>query len=77
MDDIDLRIKNIIAEKFGVEAEKLTPETSFTDDLAANSLDLVEISMIFEREFDIEVADADVEALQTVAAAEKFVRAKV
>ncbi|MDD7973862.1 acyl carrier protein [Roseinatronobacter alkalisoli] len=77
MDDIDLRIKSIIAEKFGVDAENLTSDTSFTDDLAANSLDLVEISMIFEREFDIEVADVDVEALQTIADAEQLIRARV
>ena len=60
------KVKKIIAEKLSVDLEELVPEASFVDDLGADSLDLVELIMSMEEEFDIEISDADAEKLATV-----------
>ena len=60
------KVKKIIAEKLSVELEELVPEASFVDDLGADSLDLVELIMSMEEEFDIEISDAEAEKLATV-----------
>ena len=60
------KVKKIIAEKLSVELEELVPEASFVDDLGADSLELVELIMSMEEEFDIEISDADAEKLATV-----------
>ena len=73
MNDIPERVRKILASKFNVEAAKLGPETSFKDDLGADSLDTVELAMAFEKEFGIEIPDEDVEAIATVGDAERFV----
>ena len=59
-------VKTIIAEQLGVEVSEATPEASFTDDLGADSLDIVELVMAFEEEFEIEIADEDAEKIGTV-----------
>ena len=59
-------VKNIIAEQLGVEASEATPEASFTEDLGADSLDIVELVMAFEDEFEIEIPDEDAEKIATV-----------
>ena len=59
-------VKNIIAEQLGVEASEATPEASFTEDLGADSLDIVELVMAFEEEFEIEIPDDDAERIATV-----------
>lgn len=59
-------VKNIIAEQLGVEASEATPEASFTEDLGADSLDIVELVMAFEEEFEIEIPDEDAEKIATV-----------
>jgi len=59
-------VKNIIAEQLGVEASEATPEASFTEALGADSLDLVELIMAFEEEFEIEIPDDDAEKIATV-----------
>jgi acyl carrier protein len=59
-------VKNIIAEQLGVEASEATPEASFTEDLGADSLDIVELVMAFEEEFEIEIPDEDAEKITTV-----------
>ena len=66
MSDIAERVKKIVVEHLGVEAEKVTENANFIDDLGADSLDTVELVMAFEEEFNVEVPDEDAEKLQTV-----------
>jgi acyl carrier protein len=60
------KVKSIIVEQLGVDAEEVTPTASFTDDLGADSLDIVELVMAFEEEFGIEIPDEDAENISTV-----------
>jgi acyl carrier protein len=60
------RIREIVAEQLGVDAEEVTPEVSFVDDLGADSLDTVELVMALEEEFGIEIPDEDAEKISTV-----------
>lgn len=60
------RVKNIIVEKLGVDAAELTSEASFTNDLGADSLDIVELIMEFEKEFNINIPDDAAEKISTV-----------
>lgn len=60
------KVKNIIADQLGVDVEEVTQDASFTDDLGADSLDIVELVMAFEEEFDIEIPDDDAEQIATV-----------
>jgi len=63
---VEDKVKKIIAEKLSVELEEVIPEASFVDDLGADSLDLVELIMSMEEEFDIDISDEDAEKLVTV-----------
>ena len=63
---IEDKVKKIIAEKLSVDLEDVLPEASFVDDLGADSLDLVELIMSMEEEFDIEISDEDAEKIATV-----------
>lgn len=74
---IEERIKEIIADQLGVEAEKITPEAKFVDDLGADSLDVVELIMAFEEEFGIEIPDEDAEKIQTVGDVINYLKEKV
>jgi len=60
------KVKKIIAEKLSVDLEEVVPEASFVDDLGADSLDLVELIMSMEEEFDIDISDEDAEKMATV-----------
>jgi acyl carrier protein len=60
------RLKKIVAEQLGVEESKLTPTARFTDDLNADSLDLVEMIMSLEEEFGVEIPDEDAEKIVSV-----------
>lgn len=60
------RIRELVAEKVGLEPEDITPETSFADDLDADSITLFELIMAIEDEFDIEVDDESIEKIKTV-----------
>jgi acyl carrier protein len=60
------KVKGIIVEQLGVDEEEVTLEASFTDDLGADSLDIVELVMAFEEEFGIEIPDDDAEKISTV-----------
>ena len=64
--DLAERIKNIIVEQLSVSPEEVTPEASFIEDLGADSLDIVELIMALEEEYDIEIPDEDAEKIQTV-----------
>ncbi len=66
MSDIAERVKKIVIEHLGVEADKVTSEASFIDDLGADSLDTVELVMAFEEEFGCEIPDDAAEKIQTV-----------
>jgi acyl carrier protein len=70
---IEDRVKDIIVEQLGVNADQVTPEAKFVEDLGADSLDTVELVMAFEEEFDIEVPDEDAEKLQSVGDVIKFI----
>lgn len=63
---LEERVKEIIVEQLGVNAEQVTPEASFIDDLGADSLDTVELIMAFEEEFGAEIPDEDAEKLTSV-----------
>ncbi len=75
---VDLvKVKEIIVNKLGVEAEKVQNQASFIDDLGADSLDLVELIMAFEEEFNIEIPDADAEKMKSVGDALTYLKQKV
>lgn len=63
---IEDKMKKIIAEKLSVDLEEIVPEASFVDDLGADSLDLVELIMSMEEEFDVEIPDEEAEKIATV-----------
>jgi len=71
MESMD-RIKKIIVDQLGVDESKITENSSFVDDLGADSLDIVELIMAFEEEFDIEIPDEDAEKMKTVGDAVKY-----
>jgi len=60
------RVKRIIVDRLGVDESEVTPEASFKDDLGADSLDIVELVMELEDEFDMEISDEDAEKITTV-----------
>lgn len=68
------RIKEIISEQLGVSEDVITMETSFADDLGADSLDLVELVMALEEEFDVEMPDDEIENIKTVSDAVSFLK---
>jgi len=74
--DVKAKIKKIVADHLGIEEEKITEESSFIDDLGADSLDTVELVMAFEEEFGSEITDEEAEKILTVGDAIKFVESK-
>ena len=72
---IEEKVKKIIAEKLSVDLAEVIPEASFVDDLGADSLDLVELIMTMEEEFDIDISDEDAEKLESVKDAIDFINA--
>jgi len=72
---LDERVTEIIMEQLGVSREEIRLEASFIDDLGADSLDIVELVMAMEEEFDIEIPDEEAEKIQTIADATKFLKA--
>lgn len=75
--DLRSQIMAVIREKLGVSAEQVTPAASFTDDLGADSLSLIELTLAFETEFDVDIDVEDVANIQTVAEAIDYVEACV
>ena len=71
------RVKGIIVEQLGVADSAVTMEASFIDDLGADSLDIVELVMAIEEEFDIEIPDADAEKVVTVGDVVVYIKANV
>ena len=77
MSDKSLKVKEIIAEKLGVNTEQLTDSARFIEDLAADSLTITELMMALEDEFKIEIVDEDAEKMKTVGDAVKYIESKV
>ena len=77
MADLAQKVKEIIIEKLGVDAEKVTDDASFVEDLGADSLDTVELVMDFEEEFDLEIPDEEAEKLNTVGSAIRYLEEKL
>jgi acyl carrier protein len=71
------KVRDIIEKELGVEREKLTDNASFIEDLGADSLDIVELVMEFEKEFNIDIPDEDAEKLRTVGEAISYLDGKV
>jgi len=70
---VEEKVKNIIVDQLGVSADEVLPSASFVDDLGADSLDLVELIMVFEEEFGQEIPDEDAETIQTVQDAVNYI----
>ncbi|RVQ65297.1 acyl carrier protein [Croceicoccus ponticola] len=73
MSDTEERVKKIVVEHLGVEADKVTMDASFIDDLGADSLDIVELVMAFEEEFGVEIPDDAAEKITTVGDAVRYI----
>ena len=69
------KVKEIVVEQLGVDEDEVTMSASFVDDLGADSLDIVELIMAFEEEFDVEIPDAEAEKISTVGDAVEYIKA--
>lgn len=74
MSDIAEKVTDIVVEQLGLERDKVKPESSFVDDLGADSLDTVELVMALEDEFDIEIPDEEAEKITTLQEAINYVK---
>ena len=75
-DDISSKVKKIVADHLGIDDTKVNDDSSFIDDLGADSLDTVELVMAFEEEFGSEISDTEAEKILTVGDAIKFIESK-
>jgi len=75
--DVFEKVKEIIVEQLGVDEEEVTLQASFVDDLGADSLDIVELVMALEEEFDMEIPDEDAEKIVTVGDAVNYIKEKI
>ena len=73
---VNPKVKDIIVDQLGVDPDKVKLEASFIDDLGADSLDIVELVMAMEEEFDLEIPDEDAEKLKTVADVANYLQGK-
>ena len=76
MSDVTSKVTKIIVDQLGVSADEVKPEAKFVDDLGADSLDVTELIMAMEEEFDIEIADDDAQKIQKVQDAIDYIEAK-
>ena len=75
-EDVSSKVKKIVADRLGIDEAKVTEESSFIDDLGADSLDTVELVMAFEEEFGSEISDSEAEKILTVGDAVRFIEGK-
>ena len=75
-DEVSSKVRKIVADHLGVDESKIAEESSFIDDLGADSLDTVELVMAFEEEFGTEISDSEAEKILTVGDAIKFIENK-
>jgi acyl carrier protein len=71
--NVDQKVKSIIAEQLGVGEDEIKPTSSFIEDLGADSLDIVELVMAMEEEFDVEIPDEAAESIKTVSDAVNYI----
>merc|ERR1719356_1530221 len=76
-EDVEAKVKDVIVEQLGVEADAVKPDASFTEDLGADSLDAVELIMALEEAFDIEIPDEEAEKIATPADCVAAIKAKL
>jgi acyl carrier protein len=76
MSDTLAKVKEIVAEQLGVDVSEVKPEASFQNDLGADSLDLVEVVMALEEEFDVDIPDEDADSIHTVQEAVDYIDQK-
>ena len=76
LSSIEERVKKIVCEQLNVAEEKVTNETSFVNDLGADSLDMVELVMHFEEDFEMQIPDEEAEKIQTVGDAVSYINEK-
>ena len=74
---VDDRMTALIVEQLGVSKDEVSPKASFMDDLGADSLDIVELVMAMEEEFDVEIPDEDVERMQTIGDALDYLKERI
>lgn len=74
--DIEAKVKDIIVEQLSVNAEDVTPNAKFLEDLGADSLDIVELVMAFEEQFELDIPDEDAEKIRTVGDAVTYIKSK-
>ena len=77
MEEVQSKLKEIVMDRLNAEEDQIKPEASFVEDLGADSLDIVELIMGIEEEFDIEIPDEDAEKLKTVGEAMEYVKTKL
>jgi len=76
MSEIGNKVKAIVVDKLGVDEEEVVDDANFTNDLGADSLDVVELVMEFEKEFDIQIPDDQAEGIDTVGDAIEYIKSK-
>ncbi len=74
---VEEKVKKIIVEQLGISSDEVTSDAKFVDDLGADSLDIVELIMAFEEQFDIEIPDEDAEKIETVGDAIKYIEERI
>ena len=77
MEEVQSKLKEIVMDRLNAEEDQIKPEASLVEDLGADSLDIVELIMGIEEEFDIEIPDEDAEKLTTVGEAMEYVKTKL
>ena len=77
MEEVQSKLQEIVMDRLNAEEDQIKPEASFVEDLGADSLDIVELIMGIEEEFDIEIPDEDAEKLTTVGEAMEYVKTKL
>lgn len=75
--DVSKKVREMVAEQLGVDESEVTPSSSFIDDLGADSLDIVELIMALEEQFDLEIPDEDAEKIVTVADAVNYITERI